>query len=310
MIPSVSMEIEEIGAKMDALGLWDALAPYNWAVKPKGTVLPYFCSVFKGDGNPVKVRFMMLEGWQTLHDYVHARVDRNFGFYSSPMEMPQLELVVTVSGEIKLFRHDPGYMPVEAGAAWRTLAKKILWEAYGVMMRVESDRELPMKFASDRSIFARIETSDGKWEDAPLEIPPPRAYVEKVVLGKEDISRVKDLPVAAGDSLEVDFRLVPGIMTKEDRPRCVYELVAVDSDTGLRVIDSRVSVDRDAGLKGLWESVPARVLRGIIEYGRVPGSVKVTSGRLFRMLRTLCMELPFKLSLHDSLPGLNSGTGL
>ena len=26
--------VEETGAKMDALGLWDSLAPYNWAVKP------------------------------------------------------------------------------------------------------------------------------------------------------------------------------------------------------------------------------------------------------------------------------------
>ena len=56
------MEVEEIGRRMDALGLWEVLAPYNWAVKPKGTVFPYFCSVFKGDDKPVKVRFMMLEG--------------------------------------------------------------------------------------------------------------------------------------------------------------------------------------------------------------------------------------------------------
>ena len=139
------MEIEEIAARMDALGLWEALAPYNWAVKPKGTAFPYFCSVFKGDGKLVKVRFLMLEGWQTLHDYVHIRVDNNFGFYSSPMEMPKLELVLTLAGEIKLFRHDPGYMPQEANEAQRALARKILWEAYGVMMRVESDRALPMK---------------------------------------------------------------------------------------------------------------------------------------------------------------------
>ena len=28
---------EEIGAKMNALGLWNVLEPYNFAVKPKGT---------------------------------------------------------------------------------------------------------------------------------------------------------------------------------------------------------------------------------------------------------------------------------
>ena len=58
--------VEEIGAKMDALGLWDALAPYNWAVKPHGTAFPYFCTVIKGTEEAVKVRFLMLEGWNTL----------------------------------------------------------------------------------------------------------------------------------------------------------------------------------------------------------------------------------------------------
>ena len=138
----------------------------------------------------------------------------------------------------------------------------------------------------------------------PLEIPQPRAYVEKVVLSKSDVSKAQDLPVVTGETLSVDFRMDIRIMTKEPRPRCVYELVAVDPATGERVIDSKVSVDPEGGLKGLWEAVPVRVLRGLVERGRVPGNIKVVSGRVFRMLRPLCMELPFKLSLHDSLPEL------
>jgi hypothetical protein len=298
----VNKSVEEIGAKMDALGLWELLMPFNWAVKPHKTVFPYFCSVFNGDGKTVKVRFMMLEGWQTLHDYVHVRIDRNFGFYSSPMEMPQLELVIATSGEIKLFRHDPGFMPQEANPRQRALAEKILWEAYGVMMRVEADRQLPMKFASERSIFARVETAQNTWEDKPLEIPPSHPYVEKITFDNADLSKAKDLPIVADEALEIDFRMVNALMTKEPRPRCVYELLAVDPATREKVMHCRVSVDPESGLKGMWESVPVRLLKGFIERGRVPGLLKVTSGRVFRMLRPLCMELPFKLSLHDSLP--------
>ena len=33
--------------------------------------------------------------------------------------------------------------------------------------------------------------------------------------------------------------------------------------------------------------------------GKVPGELKTRSGRVFRLLRPLCMELPFKLSLHE-----------
>ncbi len=298
--------VEEIGAKMDALGLWDALAPYNWAVKPAGTAFPYFCSILKGDGKPVKVRFLMLEGWQTLHDYVRTRIDRNFGFVSAPIELPHLELVVLTNGEMKLFRHDAGFVPVEAKEPQRALAARILWEAYGVMLRVESDRDLPMRFAGEKSIFCRLETSPGKWTDGPLEIPDPRPQVEKVSFLKADLAKAKDLPVVTGDVLELDFRLLPNVMTKEPRPRCVYGLVAVDPATGERAVDCRVSIASDGGLRGLWESMPPQFLKELIRRGKVPGEIRLVSGRVFRLLRSLGMELPFKLSLHDRLPALEA----
>ena len=296
--------VEEIGAKMNALGLWKLLEPYNFAVKPKGTVFPYFCTVLGGDSSPVKVRFPMLEGWQTLHDYVRTRIDRNFGFYSTPVEMPHLELVVLEDGQMKLFRHDTGYMPAEANEAQRSLATRILWEAYGVMMRVETDPKLPMKFSDEKAVFARVETSEGTWEDRPLEIPDPPVHAEKVAFPKADIKAAQDLPFVKEDVLELDFRMLPNVMTKETRPRCVYELKAVDPRTGETAIASRVSIHPEAGLKGMWESMPVQVLRELIRRGRVPGELKTCSGRVFRLLRPLCIELPFKLSLHEKLQAL------
>ena len=292
---------EEIGAKMDALGLWDLLEPYNFAVKPKGTVFPYFCTVLKGERKPVKVRFLMLEGWQTLHDFVRTRVDRNFGIYSSPAELPHLELVVLEDGALKLFRHDTGYVPLEANESQRQLAARILWEAYGVMLRVESDRSLPMKFSAEKAIFARVESAPDVWEDRPLEIPNPPPYEEKMTFAKADLKAAQDLPFVREDVLELDFRVLPGVMTKEARPRCVYELKAVDPKTGEVAMASRVSMHPEAGLRALWESMPAQVLKELIRRGKVPGELKVRSGRVFRFLRPLCLELPFKLSLHDSL---------
>ena len=296
--------VEEIGATMDALGLWKLLEPYNFAVKPKGTVFPYFCTVLKGERKPIKARFLMLEGWQTLHDFVRTRIDRNFGFYSTPVEMPHLELVVLEDGSMRLFRHDTGYMPVEAKDAQRDLAARILWEAYGVMLRVESDRKLPLKFSDAKAIFARVEIAAGQWEDRPLEIPDPPPHTEKVSFPKADIKSAQDLPFVKEDMLDLDFGLLPNVMTKEPRPRCVYELKAVDPKTGGTAIASRVSVHPEAGLKGMWESMPVQVLREFIRRGKVPGELRTRSGRVFRLLRPLCMELPFKLSLHDRLQSL------
>ena len=302
----MSRTVEEIGAKMDALGLWTAIAPYNWAVKPRGTAFPYFCTVLMGaDGDPVKVRFLLLEGWQTLHDYVRTRIDRNFGFYSSPMEMPHLELVFRRDGACRLFRHDEGYLPQEADARQRALAEKMLWEAFGVMMRVESDSQLPMRFSEERAIFARVESADGTWADSPLPIPDPRPYVEKVSFATADIKRAKDLPIASGEALSVDFRMVQGVVTTDPRPRCVYALVAVDPATGERVLDCQATITPGGGgLKGLWEAMPAQLLKALIRRGRIPGELRLRSGRVFRMLRPLGVELPFKLSLHDELPEL------
>ena len=298
--------VEEIGAKMDALGLWDLLGPYNWAVKPRGTAFPYFCTVLKGDGKPVKVRLLMLEGWQTLHEYVHVRVDRNYGFYSTPIELPHFELVVLAGGARKVFRHDTGYLPVEASPAQRDLAARMLWEAFGVMLRVETDPKLPMKFSDEQAIFARVEGADGKWADEPLVIPPSRPHVEKVSFRKELVRKAVDLPLVSADSLEIDFRLLPNVMTREPRPRCVYGLIGVDGATGQKVIDSRVSMHPELGLKGLWETLPQQVLNELIRMGKVPGAIRLCSGRVFRFLRPLCMELPFKLSLHDALPKLEA----
>ena len=298
--------VEEIGAKMDALGLWDLLMPYNWGVKPRGTVLPYFCTVLKGDMKPIKVRFLMLEGWQTLHDYVHVRVDRNYGFVSAPIELPHYELVVLATGEAKLFRHDAGYLPVEATAAQKAFVAKILWEAFGVMLRVETDRKLPMKFSDEQAIFARVEGPDGAWRDEPLVIPSPRPHVEKVSFPKALVQKAVDLPLVSADALELDFRILPNVMTKEPRPRCVYALVGIDAATGAKVIDSRVSMHPEAGLKGLWESMPVQVMNELVRLGKVPGEIRLCSGRVFRLLRPMCLDLPFKLVLRDSLPALEA----
>ena len=297
--------VEEIGAKMDALGLWEAVAPFNWAVKPYGTAFPYFCSVIAESSGPVKIRALMLEGWQTLHDYVRTRVDSSFGYYSSPSEMPHFELVVLRDGAMKLLRHDPGYLPVEASASGRELASRILWESYGVMLRIETDRQLPLRFAGEKAVFARVETSQGVWEDAPLEIPDPRPQVEKVEFAASDVKTAKDLPFVSGTALEIDFRILPRVATGgAGRPNCVYALIGVDCVSGETVFCLQSAVHPESGLKGLWESVPVQLLKVLIRMGRVPGELKLVSARLFRLLRPICLELPVKLSMHDSLPRL------
>ncbi len=294
--------VEEIASKMDGLGLWETMAPYNWAVCPRGTVFPYFCTAIPERNSPVKVRFLMVEGWQTLHDFVRTRADPSFGFYSTPMEMSHFELVVIQSGEARLFRHDPCYLPRPADEREKAFCAKILWESYGVMMRVEADASLPMRFAADKAMFARVEGADGKWTDEALPIPDPRPHVEKITFAKADLAKAKDLPFAAEERIMVDFSILKGVATQEKRPRCAYRLVAVDASTKETIVSDTVSPMPEGGLRALWEGIAPRLLKHILARGRVPGEIMVRSPRLFRMLRPLCLDVPVKLSLHDSLP--------
>ena len=295
------MTANEIGRRIDALGLWDAVYPYHWAVKPSGTVLPYFFAAIKGDRPEVKARLLLLEGWQTFHDFVRTAADHNFGWYSTPIEFAHFELVVLANGSNALFRHDPGYLPVEPDCRGRALCERMLWEVFGVMMRIETEKALPLKYAGEKALFARVENRSGEWSDQPLSIPDPRPHVEHISFAKADLKKAKDIPFAHGESIEIDFRIEPGLITKEQRPRYAYVLAGADGATGEKIVWDCLSVKPESGLRGLWESMPKRILSHIISRGRVPGEVKVVSGRVFRLLRPLCMEIPFKLSLHDRL---------
>lgn len=298
--------LEEIGKKIAALGLWEEAAPFNWAVKPRGVAFPYFCSLLK-PGGLLAGHIVLLDGWQTFHDFIMTRCDNSFGFYSSPAELPHYALVAAKNGSVAFFRNDTGFLPrTNFSESETAILTKVFWEVYGVMMRFENDRELAMKYAGENAIFARVEAPDGTWSDQPLPIIQPRVHVERVALRKDELAAAKDLPFAKDETLALDFRLVPGIHTVEPRPRTAYVLAAIDTATGGRVIHNISSIPPDGSLRSLWENLSPRLLKELKARKRIPGEIQVVSQRVFRMLRPLCTNLPFKLSLHDSIPALEA----
>lgn len=295
---------EEIAKAMIALDVWGAIENSCWAVKAAGCAAPYFCAVLPGDGKPVKTRFLMIEGWQSFNDFVRTRIDPNFGFISSPMEIPHFEIAVGDGGAFAIARYDPGYAPRRPDERESGICARIMWEAYGMMMRIEADKSLPLKFADEKAMFSRYETAPGEWEDRPLAIPDPVPHVEKVSFAKDLIAKAKDLPFEQNFTVELDLRILPGVITREKRPRLAYLLAAVDAANGARVVWERTSIVPDAGIRGIWEGMPPKVLQDFVNLGRIPGEIKTSSGRVFRLLRPLCLELPLKLSLHDRLETL------
>ena len=297
---------EQIGEKINSLGLWKVATSFNWGVKPHGIAYPYFCTVLRDGGPLVDYRLLMLDGWRTLHDFVRTRADGNFGFYSSPMEFPHFELIVLRSGKTEISRNDPGFVPRRITARENALVARILWETYGILMRIESEKDLPVKFAGERAMFARIESPDGKWTDAPLAIPDAPPHTETVSLSRALVAKAKDLPFEKDRAVEMDFRINPALVTKDARQRLVYTLSVADAATGDSLGSCNFSVaPKDGSLADLWQPLAGIVLERFVSLGWMPGEIKMMSGRLFRMLRPLCLELPLKISLHDSLPALS-----
>lgn len=295
--------IAEIGKKIGSLDLLHVMAAYNWALKPYGSVFPYFCIVTLQDKGYVRARISFLEGWQTMHDYVRMRFEPDFGYYVSQTELPQFEVAYLRTGKIVATRHDPGYLPWYLTPRQEELVRRMLWETYGVMLRIENDRSLVLKHADERALFARVETSPGVWQDAPMTIPEPPPYEERVPVPPDLLKRAQGLPVDRNWRVAVDLRYLSDNLSKDMPPRVCYAIRAVDLDEKTRLIDDGTFVDTlNGGLKTIWLDAPVRILERLAERERLPGEIRVVSARLFRFLRPLFLELPVKLSKRKSIP--------
>lgn len=312
----------EIAEKIRALDLWKIAAPWTWAIKPRGVAFPYF-PTFRPNPQEGANEIGFLEGWDNFYNYAIARRDPSFGFYTSPVELPQWLFVskkprIEVDPVTKepdpiaatpfLFMHcDPGYMPKTVfSKREEEIFAKLLWETYGMMLRLDSGEEMMRKYADGGALFSRVEMPDGSWTDQPMEIMQPRAHVEKITISKDSVNKAKELPFDDAEKLAVDFRPVPNLHTKEARQRIAYILGIIDAATGRSIAFEIFAVDRETSLRTLWQNIAQRTLDQLVRRGKVPGEMQVASQRLFRMLRPLTSALPLKLSLHDSIPALHA----
>lgn len=297
-------EAYAIAARIDALDLWKTAKKYNWAIKLSGVAFPYFCTTIEtGEGCRA---LYMLEGWDTFHHWVLQRHDPDFGFYSSWVELPHFEMISRPGGEIELLHAKPGYYPEKVDKAGEKIVARLLWQCYGILMRVEGNPKEIFKFADRNAMFGRMETSPGVWEDHAFEIKPPRPYVEEIAIRKSALDKAKDMPVDKNETAELDFRMIydERFASIDLEPRYCYRLSMALSPTGKKVLRERLAVEADVSIKQLWESIPQRVLDALVARGRIPGQICVANMRMFRLMRSLGMELPFKLSLKESLPAV------
>jgi hypothetical protein len=296
-----------------ALGNWETACKHNWALVPQTSEHPYLVMavVERNEKSPVAARLMLFPGFTALRDFLLARRVADFGVGTSPMEYSRYELAAARDGRAELIVYEAGFVPRKPTQAETAFLAPLLYECYGVMLRLDADADLPRTYSKKNALFARKELSENVWIDGPLKVPDENAdpYTEKVALDRAKCEKVRSLLFAPAEEWEVDFFAVPAYQTRDVPARCLYVLTAVDAKTGERMMWEKMSVDgKPDGLKRLWESVAQRMLDRFLARERVPGRLHVRSGRMMRFLRPLGLHVPFKLVQFQTLPMLEKTT--
>lgn len=295
--------------KIVALNVWKQAAGYNWALKPLNNAFPYFCSVmYPSDSKDQWAKILLLEGWQTLHDFVRLRADPDAGYYHSYMEMAQFQVLFLRTGDFAVWRIDPGYWPRTPSPQQMHLLARLLWEAYGVFLRLEGDPSLLVQFASNHALFARVEVKPNVWRDEPMPLLSPPPYKEEVTIPTELFNEAKALPIDKNLRVAIDLRIEPFSFTEEKNlpPQANYALTMVDLSTRQLVVDDICCANAaQGGIKEIWTSMPVQVLIRLVRLKRLPCEMYVVSGRVFRFLRGLILQLPIKLIKKEQVPELD-----
>ncbi len=301
--------IFETMQKINSLNVWKEAAGYNWVLKPLHSVYPYFFSaMYPADEEAFKAKILLLEGWQTMHDFVRHRIDPDAGYHSSYLEMAHFQLLFKKNRDIAFCRIDPGFRPYEPTPKQYDLLKRMLWEIYGVLLRIENEPSLVIKYAADRALFARVEVEPGVWRDEPMPLLEPPPYKEEIIIPMELINVAKKVPIDKQLRVVVDLRMDPYTITTNPGlpPKANYILTAIDVATGKVLVNDLVCVDPTCGgIKALWTDLPAHILKRFVKMNRLPCEILVVSGRAFRFLRALILQVPIRLTRKEGVPVLD-----
>ena len=288
---------------------WERAARHNWALVPQSSEEPFIVTVVpeKDRPGPVLGRLMLFPGFALFRDFIISRQMPDFGVGMSPLDFRHYEAVGLRDGSVELFTYEPGFVPLPPTSEERRMLAPLLFECYGLLMRLEEKPDLPLAYVQQKAMFARKEVVEGYWVDGPFRLPEEEVVqqMEKVELRKDSVLSAKALPLYPKEVWEIDYVMVPAYRTPGPNPRFLYLLAAVNVESGERMVWEKMSVDGKAdGLLRLWEGHAQRLLNAFLRKRRVPGAIHVRSARMARFLRPLGLQLPFKLVQHAKLPSL------
>ena len=307
--------IDEVAKAIAALKVWKKASKYNWALVSELFDKPLIAAVNPTPQGPIAGRLLLFNGFLAHRDFLIFRQNPDLSFATSPIDFDHYEVIGLKDGSAEIYDYRPGFIPVHPDAETRALLVPVIYECYGLMLRIDEDPELPALYMKDQALFSRREGLDGKWHDAPLR--PPNldtvTWTERVGLDRVKCAQAVRLNMEPEEVWEADFTQMPLYRTDDRQARMMFLFAAVDAKTGERRVWQKLAVDPSIprngtldAMKPLWESLAAHVLVGVIRRGKVPSAIYVRNQRMMRFLRPLGLQLPFKLVLHREMPQLTA----
>ena len=199
--------IDEVAKAIAALKVWKKASKYNWALVSELFDKPLIAAVNPTPNGPIVGRLMLFNGFAAHRDFLIFRQNPDLSFATSPIDFDHYEVIGLKDGSVEIYDYRPGFIPVHPDAETRALLAPVIYECYGLMLRIDEDPELPALYIKDQALFSRKEGLDGKWHDAPLR--PPNldtvTWTERVGLDRVKCAQAVRLNMEPEEAWEVDF---------------------------------------------------------------------------------------------------------
>jgi len=303
----------------------DHLDPWQWmsvadcfGMLLPGQAEPCFV-VFGGQSKAFRsVRFLL--GWKAFYDLVTRLADPAKQIPTWLLEIRMVELLF-VSDDL-LFDYEkkflgafkrktdttcgtpvfrsiiPGYHPWLPDKSERDLLETMLYQAYGMAMRVESDGML-LKSRFPREILMRKQDAQGVWQDLWSPVKEVGDEEIEVRIESKRLEAIREKPLRPG-TVQLDLIFTPlTIRPDGERPQTAYVLLAVDAKTGLILAGDLFQAT--GGVAQMWAQIPERLLEIFEKLGGCPETIEINCDRMANLLRPLGEFLPFKMVRRERL---------
>jgi hypothetical protein len=201
----------------------------------------------------------------------------------------------------------PGYFPWFLTQAEASHLVSALTQTIIVAARFFSDDNvIPfIEAPEDRDYLIRVprlKDAIPSWEDSIVTVDPPPTQLLSLSVDGPTLGKLKEF--SRSGALEVELFILPAkVGRRQERPRLLYALLAVDSASdfilGMQLMEA---ID---GVELMYARVAETLASDWKQHQMVPQEIRVRSARLLNVLQPLATELAVTLSLVKKLPALN-----